>query len=295
MTNSTFLARALLRIVSCLPLPLNHAIGTAIGWVTYKTSERNRSIVQRNLELCLAQKSMAQRDKLAQRNLSEIGKNITELGPFWFWKQDRVHALVKDEVGRDHFDQAKALGKGVIVASPHFGAWELAGLILSIEAPIHFLYRPNRNTDLDAPVIASRERFGGKCYPISNRGLARLVRALKQGDAIAILPDQEPAKDHGVFAPFFGVPAYTMTFMNNLARKTGAPVVFTAVERLPKGQGYRTHYLKPDDDLYHEDPIRSATALNKCVERCIEIAPAQYMWNYKRFRKTPPDESQRYF
>ncbi len=294
LINTTSMAGALLRLIACLPLPLNHAIGTAVGWLTFKRSDRNLKTVERNLALCFPEQSNTQRDAQARRNLCETGKNVTELGPFWFWEKSRVRSLITAEIGRHHLDQAKSLGRGVIVASPHFGAWELAGLVLSIEAPIHFLYRPNRNTSIDEPVIASRERFGGKCYPISNRGLAQLVRALKNGDAIAILPDQEPALNHGVFAPLFGVPAYTMTFMSNLARKTGAPVIFTAVERLPKGRGYRMHYLKPNDELYDKDPIISATALNKCVEACIAIAPTQYMWNYKRFRKSPPDTPKRY-
>ncbi len=231
---------------------------------------------------------------MAKSNLRETGKNITELGPFWLWNRKQVQGLLIEEVGRPTFDAATAQGKGVIVASPHFGAWELAGLLLSIEAPIHFLYRPNRNSQLDQPVIASRERFGGKCYPITSRGLGGLVRALKKAETIAILPDQEPADDHGVFAPLYGVPAYTMTFMANLAQRTGAPVIFTAVERLPKGQGYRVHYFSPDDDLYHDDPERSAASLNRSVERCIDVAPDQYMWNYKRFKKTPPGTPSRY-
>lgn len=294
LINNTALAKNLLRVAALLPLSANHRTGAALGWLSHKISSRNRKIVSRNLELCFPQISDSQRSTLAKENLVETGKNISELAPFWFWKKSRVRGLLKEEVGRDNFDRAKAHGKGVIVASPHFGAWELAGLLLSTEAPIHFLYRPNRNSSLDEPVIASRERFGGKCYPISSRGLGKLVRALKQGDAIAILPDQEPGQDHGVFAPFFEVPAYTMTFMTNLARKTGAPVVFTAVERLSEGEGYRMHYLQPHDDLYDEDPIRSATALNQCIEQCIAIAPAQYMWNYKRFRKSPPETASRY-
>lgn len=294
MINNIALAKILLRVVSWLPLRLNQRIGAGIGQLTHRLSARNRNVVDQNLALCFPDKSTAERAALATRNLKEIGKNITELGPFWFWHKDRVRALLVEEVGREHYDRAKAQGKGVIVASPHFGAWELAGLLLSTEAPIHFLYRPNKNTKLDAPVIASRERFGGQCYPISQRGLALLVRALKKGDAIAILPDQEPLQDHGVFAPLFGVHAYTMTFMTNLARKTGAPIVFTAVERLPEGRGYRMHFLPADDTLYDADAVVSATALNQCVERCIAIAPTQYVWNYKRFRKTPPGTASPY-
>ena len=141
--------------------------------------------------------------------MRETGKNISELAPFWFWKKHKVSNLLSDQVGREILDAAKAQGKGVIIASPHFGAWELAGLLLSIEAPIHFLYRPNRKPHLDEPVINARERFGGKCYPITSRGLGKLVRALKTGDTVAILPDQEPEQDHGVFAPFYNCLLYT--------------------------------------------------------------------------------------
>ncbi len=261
---------------------------------SYALSGRSRKVAQRNLELCFPALSETERTRLLRQNLRETGKNITELGAFWFWDKTRVCGLVTDEIDCHHLDQAISLGKGVIIASPHFGAWELAGLILSTRAPIHYLYRPNRKPEFDAPLIASRERFGGKCYPTSNRGLGQLVRALKKGDAVAILPDQEPLQNHGVFAPFFGLPTYTMTFMTNLARKTGAPVVFTAVERLPRGRGFRMHFFKPPEDLYHENPQRSAAALNQCVERCINVAPAQYMWNYKRFRKAPPGVARRY-
>lgn len=267
--------------------------------LTHKQSGRSGKTVKRNLELCFADKTSQQRDELGRRNLRETGKNITELGPLWNWNRQKVLGLIKEEVGRDHFDQAltqaKEQGRGLILASPHFGAWELAGLKLSVDAaPLNIMYRPNRNSGLDALVLKSRERFGGKCCATTSRGLAQLVKGLKKGEAIALLPDQEPDDNHGVFAPLFGVPAYTMTFINKLALKTGAPIIFAIAERLPKGQGFRMHYLKPDDDIYDEDQVRSATALNKCVEQCIEIAPEQYMWNYKRFKKSPPDTPKRY-
>jgi len=269
-------------------------IGSGLGRLVNLRSNRNKKTALRNLQLCFPELTDEAQSKLTLHNLRETGKNITELGPFWFWKKQKVVNLLADQVGREILDDAKAKGKGVIIASPHFGAWELAGLLLSIEAPIHFLYRPNRNPKLDAPVINARERFGGKCYPITSRGLGKLVRALKQGDAVAILPDQEPEQDHGVFAPFYKVPAYTMTFMSKLAIRTGAPVVFTAVERLPKGDGYRVHYFQPDDKIYSDDDVTSATELNRCVEKCINVAPEQYMWNYKRFRKHPQDHAARY-
>jgi KDO2-lipid IV(A) lauroyltransferase len=111
---------------------------------------------------------------------------------------------------------------------------------------------------------------------------------------IGVLPDQEPQDQHGVFAPFFGVPAYTMTFLSSLAKRTGAPVVFAVMERLPQARGYRLHYIRADNNIAADDPVLACTALNTCVEKCIDIAPTQYMWNYRRFRKTPDTRNNRY-
>lgn len=285
--DRTTLPQTALRLLSWLPLWLNHGIGALLGNIVHTFPNRQSKIVNRNLELCFPEMSVAELKSLTRRNMAETGKNITELGAFWQWPKNRVENLVIEEVNRQILDQAIAGNKGVIVAAPHAGAWELIGLKLTCNHPMHFLYRPNKKPHRDNAFINARERFGGKCHPITPRGLASLVKALKKGEIIGILPDQEPAPEHGVFAPLFNIPAYTMTFMSGLARRTGAPVVFATMERLPRGRGYRLHYLQPEDSIYSEDPIVSSQALNACVERCINIAPAQYMWNYKRFRKVP--------
>lgn len=276
-----------LQLFSRLPLRLNHAAGWLLGNTVHSFPNRQSKIIRRNLEVCFPQASPAEQRRLTRRNMIQTGKNLTELAAFWHWPKSRIEALVVEEVNRAILDEAIARKKGVIIAAPHAGAWELIGLKLTCEHPMHFLYRPNKKPHRDKTFIAARERFGGKCHPITPRGLATLVKALKRGEMIGILPDQEPAQDHGVFAPLFNVPAYTMTFMTSLARRTEAPVVFAMMERLPKGRGYRLHYLQPDDKIYAEDPTVSSRELNACVERCIAIAPSQYMWNYKRFRKVP--------
>lgn len=285
--NRATISSLTLRALSWLPLRINHLIGGAFGHMVHRLPNRQSKMIQRNLELCFPALPLADREKLAKKNMAETGKNITELGPFWCWSKKRIEQLVVQEIDRHILDDAITANKGVIVAAPHTGSWELIGLKLTCEQPMHFLYRPNKKPHRDETFIKARERFGGKCHPITPRGLAALVKALKKGGIIGILPDQEPAADAGVFAPFFDVPAYTMTFMSGLAARTDSPVVFAAMERLPGGKGYRLHYLQPDDKLYSEDPVVSSTALNECVERCINIAPAQYMWNYKRFRKVP--------
>lgn len=283
-----------LRLLSLLPLRANHALGGLIGRIFHAFPNRHNRVIRANLKLCFPDISQSKQQTLRLQNLKETGKNLTELGAFWHWPKSRIEDLIVEQVGRDILENAISKNKGVILAAPHTGAWELIGLILSCNYPMHFLYRPSRISGLDKPLISARERFGAKCHPISRRGLSALVKALKQGGIIGILPDQVPALDHGVYAPLYGVPTYTMTFLSNLANRTGAPVIFTVMERLPNARGYRLHYLTPDEDLQSSNPEVSAAALNRCVEQCINIAPTQYMWSYKRFKRTPAEHAPNY-
>lgn len=283
----TNLTRFGLRTFSLMPLRVNHAIGSAFGRLVNLVPNRQSRFIDRNLSLCYPSLNPAERATMVRSNMIETGKNLTELGVFWHWPKARIKNLVIEESNRQLLDDALAKNRGVIIAAPHSGAWELIGMRLTCDTPMHFLYRPNKKSHLNQLILSARERFGGKCYPITARGLSSLVRALKKGGIIGILPDQEPGDDHGVFAPFFGVPAYTMTFLSGLARKTGSPVVFAVMERLPAAGGYRLHYLPADDDIANTDPEIAGAALNRCVEQCVEIAPTQYMWNYRRFRKRP--------
>ncbi len=285
-------ANAALRLLSWLPLPALHRLGSVIGRTIHLFPNRHSRIIERNLQLCYPTLSDTERASLVARNMRETGKNLTELGAFWRWPKAKIASLVTEEVNPQLLQSALADKKGVIIAAPHAGAWELIGLKLTCHRSMHFLYRPNRTSQIDSTVLQARERFGGKCHPITRQGLSALVRALKQGELIGILPDQEPAIDHGVFAPFYSVPAYTMTFLPNLAQRTGAAVIFAVMER--QASGYRLHYLQPDKAIYDPDPEISSAALNRCVERCVDVAPAQYMWSYKRFRKTPEGLNPRY-
>jgi KDO2-lipid IV(A) lauroyltransferase len=124
--------------------------------------------------------------------------------------------------------------------------------------------------------------------PTDQQGIRRLLQSLRRGNYLGILPDQEPKAHKGsVFAPFFGVPAFTMLLVNKLARKTGARVVFLFAERLPKRRGFALHCLAAPWGIDSEDEVEAATALNLGVEQCVRICPEQYVWAYKRFRSRP--------
>ncbi len=294
MTTSPKIAKALLYLLSLLPLRANLKLGAVVGHLCYLLPNRHSRTIEHNLALCYPDMDDQERRQLLRNNLAETGKNLTELGPFWCWDKNKVTSLVCSQSGTEHLTRALSQNKGVIIAAPHTGAWELIGLKFTADRPMHFLYRPGRKSTFDSLIINARERFGGKCYPITRRGLSALVRALKRGEVIGILPDQEPADEHGVFAPFFGHPAYTMTFVSNLAQKTGAPIVFAAMQRQQDNAGYHLHFFPSDEALVSTDPLTAASALNHHVEQCIAVAPDQYMWNYKRFKKTPPGSEKRY-
>jgi KDO2-lipid IV(A) lauroyltransferase len=160
------------------------------------------------------------------------------------------------------------------------------------------LYKPPKQAALDDPIREGRARFGAAVVPTDASGVRALLRGLKNAEAVGILPDQEPTEGEGVFAPFLGHPALTMTLpMRLIARTRGerqARVFLTITERLPHGRGFRQHFMPAEEAIYSDDMQRAAAALNRGVEACIRIAPAQYQWSYKRFRQRPEGQAEVY-
>ena len=153
------------------------------------------------------------------------------------------------------------------------------------------LYRKPKIEGLDHLVRAARERMGAKLTATGSSGVRALYQALKQHELVAILPDQDPAGEkRGVFAPFFGVPAKTMTLLNRLALKTQAQVFFAYTERLPRGEGFRLCFEQADQRIASEDAIESAIYMNQEIEKIVRRNPSQYQWAYKRFRTRPQGE-----
>jgi KDO2-lipid IV(A) lauroyltransferase len=144
---------------------------------------------------------------------------------------------------------------------------------------------------MDAFIRRARERFGAELVPADRTGMRRIVEALAAGEGLGILPDQEPLKQHGVFAPFFGTPALTMTLVARLTRKYGAVSIFGYCERTSSG-GFRLRFQPAPEGLDSEDLAVAATQLNRGVEECVRRCPEQYTWSYRRFRTRPPSELQ---
>ncbi|WP_295402089.1 lysophospholipid acyltransferase family protein [uncultured Thiocystis sp.] len=278
------IARGLVRLISRLPLALIHRLGAGAGYLATLWPNRQRRNALMNIALCLPELNREQQIKLRDRNLKEFGKTYFEIGYLWLRPAQQALALVREVRGAELLQREP--GKGLIVLSPHLGAWELAGLYLAAQGPTAIFYKPQKY--LDDLIRASRGRSGAELAPITARGIRVLVQALERGDAVGILPDQEPKADKGaVFAPFFGVPAFTMLLVNRLARRTGAPVIFLFAERLAEDGGFRIHCIRAPAGIDSEDDHQAATALNRGIEQCVMTCPEQYLWPYKRFRRRP--------
>ncbi|MFN2332432.1 MAG: lysophospholipid acyltransferase family protein [Halomonas sp.] len=260
-----------------------------IGPLVHCFSRREREVTAINLREAYPEQDATERRRLARASLTHSTATMLELGFAWMGDPARVEASILAVHGRELLDGARAEGRGVIVLAPHFGNWEVLNFWLSGHFPFTAMYEPPKIAELDAVTRQGRERMGASLVPTNPRGVAALLKALKRSEAIGILPDQEPDWGSGVFAPFFGRSAYTATLLPKLVARTEARVVTGVAQRVP-GRGFEIHFLAADERVYAIDESESATGVNACVEAAIALDPAQYQWEYKRYRKVVEEQ-----
>jgi Kdo2-lipid IVA lauroyltransferase/acyltransferase len=281
----------LFRALGALPLRLNHAAGIALGWVAWLLSPRHRRITRENLaRFCDATGTPFSR-ALLNAAIAHQGRGISELAIAWTAPVERLYALVRECKGWEHVDAAKKGNRAIIFVTPHLGCFDIAGRYVESRIPVTALYRPPKQKWLEPIMQQGRIRGtggGGNTARADAQGVRTLLKTLKQGGNIVILPDQVPAADEstssGVWAPFFSRPAYTMTLLPRLAQTSNAAVLFFFAERLPKGQGFRVT-IEPMAEPFSADKLMAARQTNAMVERLICKAPAQYLWGYNRYKQ----------
>lgn len=276
----------LFRFWGLLPLPINHAIGAFIGWLARCLAERHRKVTLDNLAQYAAHTGIDSTPQFVRAVFAEQGKGITELALAWTATLPRLTALLPQCSGWEHVERAQANQRAIIFVTPHLGCYDIAGRYLASRIPITAMYRPPKIASLERIMQEGRDRGGATTVPADAGGVRSLLKTLKRGGAIMILPDQVPAPEQGgdgVWAPFFGKPAYTMTLLPRLAQSTNAVVLFFFAERLRGGAGYHVQFV-PMDAPYAEDKQQAATQTNKMVEKLIAMAPTQYLWGYNRYK-----------
>ncbi|MFZ6674275.1 lysophospholipid acyltransferase family protein [Undibacterium sp. Xuan67W] len=266
---------ALFRFLSIFSLPVLHAIGASLGWLVYMASGSYRRRLQENISRAgfVADTSSAVR---------EAGKNIMELPFIWCADPERVLRTATVE-NWELVQAALDARKGVILLTPHLGCFEIIAQAIAARTRLTALYRPPRKAALKPLIEGARARDNLILAPANLSGVRTMAKALKKGEAIGLLPDQVPQEGEGVWARFFGKPAYTMTLSAKLHTMTGAPLILTYAERLPHGRGYVVRFVAFDEVL-GEDATQQAEAINVAMEKLIARKPAQYFWSYNRYK-----------
>lgn len=280
----------MLRLLSWIPIKVLYKFADGFGYLASLMPTDTRRITLINLHLVFPTMTESEVRQLALKSIQQTLKGVLELGHIWYANTDHTLRLVKDVSGLDLVKHAQDSGRGIIIAAPHLGNWEILGLYICRLGPMTTLYKPPKLKGLEQLMVRSRSKAGAELVPTNRHGVIRLSKTLQQGGVTGILPDQQPRTDGGVFAPFFGIQAFTMTLLPKLAVKTGATVIFAYAQRRSDGDGFDIVFTPADPDIYHSDPVISATAMNKSVERCVLAAPSQYQWEYKRFRSRPDDD-----
>lgn len=283
-----FLMIYVFRFLSFWPLRVLHAVGAGLGWLVWGLSAAYRRQFRANV----AQAGLA--FEVARPAIGEAGRFVAELPKLWM-RAPGVSCLGNVQIdGREHAEHAFSQGRGVIFFGPHCGSFELGPQALAeLYGPITAIYRPARQAWLARLERMARNRANLTVVPASLSGIRLMHKTLKANQAVALLTDQVPPEGLGVWAPFFGRPAYTMTLAARLALQSGAVLLPVSCERLPRGAGY---YLKiwpavagleapAKSDLLH-----AVTQINRAIEAIVLSQPGQYLWGYARY-KTPRKEA----
>ncbi len=283
--------RALLVIIGIVPMGLNRRLGRGLGRLFYWLPNRTREVTRRNIARCFPNASEAEQQLLVRQTLIQIGYGFLELPLFWRRAPEQTLSLIRTVHGLDVFDAALTSGRGMLLAAPHLGAWELLCQYLSSRGKGTYLYREAKDPGISQVITEGRQRLGAEMVKAGPNGVRRLFKALKEDRMIGILPDQQPKGGGGAFAPFFGHQALTMVLYSKMAQRTDAPLVMGFVERLAGGKQFDLHFVEGDPAIADPDLSVSLAALNRQIETLVHQCPAQYQWGYKRFSIRPEGEA----
>ena len=274
------------KLFSYLPLWLAHSLGAALGWVVFVASPTYRQRFLTN-------------SKLAGYTFSEVkgaiassGRLVAELPKLWMSTAGKNQSKAEAPFtwrGVEHIEAAYATGKGVIFLTPHLGSFEMIGQAWGQDFGSKFgnftvLFRPARKVWMAKLVANSRNRPGLATVPTNLSGVRQMIKALRKGEAVGLLPDQVPPDGMGLWTPFFGKDAYTMTLAARLSAQTGATVLVGFGERLSLGRGYVLHIHELKQAL-SENLETAVQQMNAEMEALIRTCPTQFLWGYGRYKE----------
>lgn len=290
-STSAFLLFMFARLTGLLPWRALHALGDLLAGFWQGRNARESRVAMRGLALAFPDMPENERQTLHEAALKSTGRQTFETLRIWTRPAANSLSMLDEGPGVALFDAALASGRGLIVAAPHHGNWELLNRWLAKKTPLAILYAPPESPVVDAFLRRVRRSQGdeGRVEQIRAEGIGirQLFKRLQAGGVVGILPDQQPKQGDGVWAPFFGVPASTMTLIGRLAERTHADVLYAWCERQGDGSRFTLHVEAAPSGIASADALASATALNAGIESLVRRSPAQYQWTYKRWSQQP--------
>ena len=265
-----------------LPWPLQRALGTAIGWLALRLLRSRRDAARANLALCLPELDEAQREALLQANFRDVGIGLFEFARAWWGSVAPMRRDVRIE-GLEILRELQANGRGVLMVSGHFMTLELCGRLLCDHVPLAGMYRRHRSPVMEWAVMRGRLRYASAMF--GNGDTRAAIRHLKRGGLLWYAPDQDMRGKETVFAPFFGIPAATITATHQFARLTGCAVVPFFHRR--EGGRYVLRIGPPLEPFPTDNVVTDSARVNAAIEAMVREAPSQYLWLHRRFKRQP--------
>ena len=279
----TWLALGVMWLAARLPWPVQRALGAGIGAVAFAVAGERRRAARANLALCLPAMPEPARETLLRESFRDLGIGLFEFARAWWGSVTPMRRTVRVE-GVEAIEAIRAQGRGVLLVSGHFMTLEMCGRLMCDHLPLAGMYRRHRSPVMEWAVKRGRLRYA--CAMFANAELRPAMRHLKQGGLLWYAPDQDMRGKETVFAPFFGVPAATITATHQFARLTGCAVVPFFHRR--EGGDYVLRLGEPLEDFPSTDPVADSTRVNAAIEAMVREAPSQYLWIHRRFKRRPP-------
>ncbi len=274
-------------MIGWLPFPIIYGLSCGLGELLFILVPKRAHITLVNLALCLPELSQAEHKKIARQHFRLLVCSVLSIGILWWGSKSRLRRVIKIK-GLKHIELALEEGKGIILLAPHFVTLDAGGIALSMDRALTSMYQTNKNPVFDQLAIRQRSRFNIELFD-RKAPLTRLIRKIRAGQPFYYLPDQNAGAKHGIFAPFFGIPASTFASLGKMTQAGNARVI-PCINKIIAWRGIETEFRAPLADFPVGNALEDTTRMNAEVEQLVREIGADYLWSHKRFKRRPEGE-----
>lgn len=286
------LSMAALKWLAQLPLPMLQRIAQLIGYffASFPHTNMYRTVL-RNIERAYPEQNRQWHQHTTKASIVSTAMTALEFTKTWGMPPAYSMKQIREVHGRELFMESVESGEGVMCIVPHWGNWEFLNAWVNDIVTATIIYKPGKQPGVDALVLQARSRLKAHIVPADDSGVRAIFKALKKGGFTAILADHTPNEHGGIFAPFFGTSTWTGVMVPKLIQRTKCRVIVMGCIRRDDGHGFDLYILPADPAIHDEDLATATAAMNCSMETLIALAPEQYQWSYKRFKKNQHEPS----